>query len=85
MRAIRGLEWKYIRSDEGTDELYRIDEDPGERHNVADSHRDVVRKMTEELARCESGVRSFSATGEPRGQHAPAGTSIAALIEPERP
>jgi arylsulfatase A-like enzyme len=39
LRAVRTREEKYIRGDDGTEWLYRIDDDPGETANLADGSR----------------------------------------------
>jgi len=41
--SVRDGDWKYIlRSNNNAEELYNIEIDPGEKNNIADSHRDVT-------------------------------------------
>ncbi len=51
--------WRLVNG--GVDRLYRVDEDPGELHDVAAAHPDVVRRMRDALedeweARCEAAL-----------------------------
>jgi len=56
LRAIRGVEWKYIRNTRNGDqpprpeELYRLSEDPGERVNVHSQYPATARRLAEMLA-----------------------------------
>lgn len=48
VRMIRTREWKYVRRyPYGPDELYNLEDDPGERHNLIheDDREDVIRKL----------------------------------------
>lgn len=46
---IRSEKWKLIKRDTGALELYDVENDPGERINVATQHPDVVREMENKL------------------------------------
>jgi arylsulfatase A-like enzyme/cytochrome c-type biogenesis protein CcmH/NrfG len=55
LRCLIEQKWKYIRAPEV--ELYDRAADPGELHNVAPAHADIVARMEEELTACEQGMR----------------------------
>jgi choline-sulfatase len=47
--SIRSERWRYIRYDDGSEELYDHDKDPRERTNLATSpeHRSVIKKLSQ--------------------------------------
>lgn len=47
--AIREPNWKFIYHHEQEDELFDIEEDPNERHNLIDEHPDVAKQLREKL------------------------------------
>ncbi|SEO59319.1 Sulfatase [Halogranum amylolyticum] len=56
MRAARRREAKYVRIDRIEDEAYRIDEDPEETTNLADSEDDLIAETEATLAEFEEAV-----------------------------
>ena len=48
-KALRTLKYKYIWYSNGIDELYDLENDPGEKRNIAHENPDLVRKMMNEL------------------------------------
>ena len=56
MRAARRREAKYIRIDRIEDEAYRLDEDPGETTNLADSDDELIRETEAMLSEFESAI-----------------------------
>lgn len=58
IRMIRTLDWKYVEEEGGTDELYDLRQDPGERKNLAASaaHRTTLRGLKERLGRWKKGI-----------------------------
>ena len=48
-RCLRTSQWKLIANTNECDELYNVQEDPGERYNVADTYPDVVSQMSRRL------------------------------------
>ena len=54
LRCIRTSEWKYIEGTDGNEELYELDDDPGETTNVADSHPGVCIEFAERLTSVQS-------------------------------
>jgi arylsulfatase A-like enzyme len=72
-RGSRGIlwgRWRLVVHDyvEQEDELYDLDADPGERHNVARSHPDDVAEMKARLAAALANVKTADA---PQGESAP--------------
>lgn len=49
MKSARTLEWKYIWSSDGRDELYRITDDPDEQKNVIGLYPDVARDLKDRM------------------------------------
>ncbi len=54
LRCLVERQWKYIRAPEV--ELYDRLADPGELHNLATEHSDIVDRLEEELTACEQGM-----------------------------
>jgi arylsulfatase A-like enzyme len=58
MFAVRSSAWKYIEAPQaGTRELYDLAADPGERHNLASSHPDIVRALHLAIVRWLAAVQ----------------------------
>ncbi|MCD6509627.1 MAG: sulfatase-like hydrolase/transferase, partial [Thermoprotei archaeon] len=51
IKALRSLKYKYIWYSNGVDELYDLENDPGEKHNIASEYPEVVKKMRDEIER----------------------------------
>ena len=51
IKALRSLKYKYIWYSNGVDELYDLENDPGEKHNIASEHPEIVKKMRDEIER----------------------------------
>jgi arylsulfatase A-like enzyme len=49
--AVRAGPWKLVALRDGSRELYRLDEDPGETHDVAAAHPEIVSELSALLAR----------------------------------
>ena len=58
-RAVRRGNWKYI-DDRGQYLLFNLQADPGERHDVAQQHADVVRELRTLVAKWEADVDAES-------------------------
>lgn len=58
-RAVRRGNWKYI-DDRGQYLLFDLHADPGERHDVAQQHADLVRELRSLVAKWEAGVDAES-------------------------
>lgn len=73
LRSIRTSRWKYVKSAEGSVELYDLDVDPQERENVAGDHPievdrlgDLLEEKLGEHRRAARGQTSISAANEQR-------------------
>jgi arylsulfatase A-like enzyme len=64
-RAVRRGNWKYI-DDRGQYLLFDLEADPGERHDVAQQHADLVRELRSLVAKWEADVDAES-SGRPPG------------------
>jgi arylsulfatase A-like enzyme len=58
LRGIREGEWKYLSAEDGSEELYRLDVDPGEAINLAASEREEADRFRERLLELPSEPRS---------------------------
>jgi arylsulfatase A-like enzyme len=68
LQAVRAGRWKlHVATDRGAVcELYDMETDPGERHNVRDEHPGVVSELQARLDACRTDLGD-SLTGTPRG------------------
>lgn len=67
-QAVRMGPWKaYREHPERPTELYAVDEDPGEEHNVASEHPDVTRRMEELFQQEHEQSEVFPDPGEEAG------------------
>jgi len=66
LRALVIGRWKVIVPEGGTPELYDVVADPGELHDVAAEHPDVVDRMATWLERWSQGDRHVTGEGAPR-------------------
>ena len=48
-QAVRLEDWKLIADDTGRAELYNLRHDPGEQHDLADTHRKTLRRLADHL------------------------------------
>ena len=55
-RAVRWKQWKVVRIHERPFELYRLDDDPAERRNLAESHPEVMKDLLQRWRTWESEV-----------------------------
>jgi arylsulfatase A-like enzyme len=60
LHSIRSAEWKLIVDENGAIELYRIDEDPEENKNVADTYPDIVDRLQEDIVEKKGELRRYS-------------------------
>jgi arylsulfatase A-like enzyme len=51
IKALRNLKYKYIWYSNGIDELYDLENDPGEKRNIAKEQPDIVKKMRSSMER----------------------------------
>jgi len=49
LRAIRTDRYKYVRGSDGAQELYDVRSDPTETNDIADTERDIVDELDEQL------------------------------------
>lgn len=63
LRTIRSTEYKLIRGSDGSCELYRIENDPVEQHNIATIEPDIAQKLEDELDNWLNSFNHANATG----------------------
>lgn len=63
--AIRSEDWKYVRMDDGTERLFVLESDPGERNDVVDAMPDVADEFR---ARLQDHRERLAATNQDLGE-----------------
>lgn len=64
-QALRRGPWKYLRFKDGTRELYNLDHDPGETHNLASKRPELLRQLEQQaLSQASSYLREMLQNGQ---------------------
>jgi arylsulfatase A-like enzyme len=64
LRSVRTRRWKYIRGNDGTSELYRIDRDPDETTNLSDEATNIVERLDDRLDKWLTSFDHEDVTGD---------------------
>lgn len=56
VQLLRSRHWEFLAFEDGTRELFRVDDDPMETRNLADQHPDMVARFEDELGRIHAAA-----------------------------
>ncbi len=68
-RMVRTERYKYIWKASGSHELYDLEQDPTEEHNIVEAAPEVLRQLTQMLAEWEEAVAEYALEGQLEAQY----------------